>query len=155
VADRISTDRGGYRYEIQFSVSGLESRSVAFESSHAALTVSVRDVDHNSTLDIVVSEAVSRQVTNVLLNDGRGRFRPSAPPPAGNSAGARRVLDESDAVATGAIAVGDDFGKLAIGLDACGRVAQVPGERSLGLEPSSRSIAPSSSLASRAPPRNR
>ena len=79
VADRQSRVGRGYLYELRFSVSGLASRSVSFESAHPALTVSVRDVNHDNDLDVVVSEVVSRAVTNVWLNDGRGHFTEAAP----------------------------------------------------------------------------
>jgi hypothetical protein len=64
----------GYVYQLEFSVSGLAPRSVVFESPHPSLTVNVRDVDADNDLDVVVSETLSREVTNVWLNDGRGRF---------------------------------------------------------------------------------
>jgi hypothetical protein len=79
VADRVSRDGAGYLYELRFSVSGLSPRSVSFESAQSALTVSIRDVDHDNDLDVVVSEVVSRTVTNVWLNDGRGHFTEAAP----------------------------------------------------------------------------
>lgn len=80
VADRQSRIGSGYLYELRFSVSGLAPRSVSFESAQPALTVTVRDVDHDNDLDVVVSEVVSRVVTNVWLNDGRGHFTEAAPP---------------------------------------------------------------------------
>jgi len=66
-------------YEVRFSVSGLAPRSVSFESAQSALTVSIRDVDHDNDLDVVVSEVLSRVVTNVWLNDGHGHFTRAAP----------------------------------------------------------------------------
>lgn len=78
VADRLSRGGAGYFYELQFSVSGLAPRSVSFDSAEPALTVSIRDVDHDNDLDVVVSEALSRTVTNVWLNDGGGHFTEAA-----------------------------------------------------------------------------
>jgi hypothetical protein len=78
VADRLPYVSAGYAYQLRFSVSGLASRSVSFESAYSALTVSVRDVDHDNDLDVVVSEAVSKAVTNVWLNDGHGQFTEAA-----------------------------------------------------------------------------
>lgn len=79
VADRLSQGPAGYVYEVRFSVSGLPPRSVSFESAQSALTVSIRDVDHDNDLDVVVSEVLSRVVTNVWLNDGQGHFTRAAP----------------------------------------------------------------------------
>ena len=80
VADRLSRGGAGFFYELRFSVSGLAPRSVSFDSAEPALTVSIRDVDHDNDLDVVVSEALSRTVTDVWLNDGRGHFTEAAPP---------------------------------------------------------------------------
>ena len=84
VADRRSRVGAGYLYELRFSVSGLAARTVSFESAQPALTVSIRDVDHDNDLDVVVSEVVSRVVTNVWLNDGRGHFTEALPAQAPN-----------------------------------------------------------------------
>jgi hypothetical protein len=81
VADRLSRGGAGYFYELRFSVSGLAPRSVSFDSAEPALTVSIRDVDHDNDLDVVVTEALTRTVTNVWLNDGRGHFTEAAPAP--------------------------------------------------------------------------
>jgi hypothetical protein len=77
VADRLP-GVSGYVYQLEFSVSGLAPRSVMFESPHPSLTVNVRDVDADNDLDVVVSETLSRRVTNVWLNDGRGHFTEAA-----------------------------------------------------------------------------
>lgn len=74
VADRLPHVSDGYAYQLRFSVSGRAAQSVVFESAHPALTVSVRDVDHDNDLDVVVTEVVSKAVTNVWLNDGHGQF---------------------------------------------------------------------------------
>ena len=74
IADRISHSAGGYAYQIQFSVSGRASRTVAFESEHDALTVKVSDVDHDNDLDVVVSSSLSHEIVGIWLNDGRGGF---------------------------------------------------------------------------------
>jgi hypothetical protein len=84
VADRLSRGGAGYFYELRFSVSGLAPRSVSFDSPEPALTVSIRDVDHDNDLDVVVSEALTRTVTSVWLNDGRGHFTEAPPPPEPN-----------------------------------------------------------------------
>jgi hypothetical protein len=78
VADRLPRVSAGYVYQLEFSVSGLAPRSVVFESPHPSLTVNVRDVDADNDLDVVVSETLSRRVTNVWLNDGRGHFTEAA-----------------------------------------------------------------------------
>ena len=84
VADRRSRVGAGYLYELRFSVSGLAARTVSFDSAQPALTVSIRDVDHDNDLDVVVSEVVSRVVTSVWLNDGRGHFTEAPPAQAPN-----------------------------------------------------------------------
>jgi hypothetical protein len=75
VADRTSGRDDGYAYLLQFTVSGLEPRSVAFQSTYDAVTVRVADVDHDNDLDVVVSAVPSRNIVGIWLNDGRGRFR--------------------------------------------------------------------------------
>jgi hypothetical protein len=89
VADRLSHQGARYLYELRFSVSGLSPRSVSFESAQSALTVSIRDVDHDNDLDVVVSEVFSRAVTSVWLNDGRGHFTEA---PAGQEPGRLELL---------------------------------------------------------------
>jgi hypothetical protein len=78
-ADRLSRVSAGYVYELRFSVSGLPPRSVWFESADTAITVTIRDVNHDSDLDIVVSEVLTRVVAKVWLNDGRGHFTEASP----------------------------------------------------------------------------
>jgi hypothetical protein len=77
IADRVSHALGAASYTIEFAVSGLESKTVAFESNQDALTVRVSDVDHDNDLDLVVSAALSHEVVGIWLNDGNGDFEPS------------------------------------------------------------------------------
>jgi hypothetical protein len=77
IADHASARSGAYAYRIQFSVSGVGAHNFAFESSQAAVTVRVSDVDHDNDLDVVVHAAASREVVGVWLNDGHGRFQPT------------------------------------------------------------------------------
>jgi len=77
IADRTSRRAGGYTYQLEFDVSGLESREVSFDSRQDALTVGVSDVDHDNDLDIVVSVVLSREIVGIWLNDGAGRFKPT------------------------------------------------------------------------------
>ena len=75
VADRVGPPAdGGYRYRIEFAVTGIASRSIAFESPSPALIVAIEDVDQDQDLDIVVADAASSTVETVWLNDGHGRF---------------------------------------------------------------------------------
>jgi hypothetical protein len=83
VADRLGgTAGGGYSYRIVFSVAGRATQTVSFESPVAALTLAVQDIDHDNDLDVLVTEAPSRMVNAVWLNDGHGRFveSPIRPP---------------------------------------------------------------------------
>ena len=59
IADSVSDADSGASYRIEFSVSGREPATVAFESEQDALTVRVSDVDHDNDLDIVVSGALT------------------------------------------------------------------------------------------------
>jgi hypothetical protein len=75
IADRASQRANTYGYLIQFSVSGLGLRNVAFESAQPELTVGISDLDHDDDLDVVVRALFSREVVAVWLNDGRGHFQ--------------------------------------------------------------------------------
>ena len=74
VADRIGRGAAGFAYNVQLSIAGGESQSVDFDSDQDALTVALRDVDHDRDLDVVVSGAVSRSIVGIWLNDGTGKF---------------------------------------------------------------------------------
>jgi hypothetical protein len=78
VADRLGRGSAGFHYSVRFSVSGLPTQSVTFVSPDAALSISLRDVDHDQDLDIVVSTALSPTAVRVWLNDGRGVFSETA-----------------------------------------------------------------------------
>jgi hypothetical protein len=77
VADRVGRRASGAEYRVEFSISGVGSRSVRFDAPDEALAVSLRDVDHDHDLDLVVMGLVSRAVVGVWLNDGHGRFQPA------------------------------------------------------------------------------
>ena len=96
IADRVSHPIGAASYRIEFSVSGRESKTVAFESDQDALTVRVSDVDHDNDLDVVVSSALSREIVGVWLNDGSGGFKRSDARPFGAELAARHSLDTAD-----------------------------------------------------------
>jgi hypothetical protein len=74
IADHVSRWSGTYAYRIQFAVSGIGAHNFAFESSQAAVTVRVSDVDHDNDLDVIVHAAASREIVGIWLNDGHGRF---------------------------------------------------------------------------------
>ena len=74
VADRIGRGASGFKYNVQLSISGGESQSVDFNSDQDALSVVLRDVDHDRDLDVVVTGTVSRSIVAIWLNDGTGRF---------------------------------------------------------------------------------
>jgi hypothetical protein len=74
IADRIARGAAGFEYSVELSISGLASQSVTFDSRESALAVSLRDVDHDQDLDVVVSSELSTTIVRVWLNDGRGAF---------------------------------------------------------------------------------
>ena len=74
VADLIGRVGGGFEYSVQFAISGRESQFISFNSQDAALSIALRDVDHDQDLDVVVSTVLSPSVVRVWLNDGRGTF---------------------------------------------------------------------------------
>ena len=78
IADRIGRVSGGFKYAVQVAIGGLETQSVTFDSSEGALTIGLRDVDHDQDLDVVVSTLLSPTPVRVWLNDGRGTFAETA-----------------------------------------------------------------------------
>ena len=74
IADRLGRGASGFEYAVELSISGLASQSVTFDSRELALAVSLRDVDDDQDLDVVVSSELSPTVVRVWLNDGRGAF---------------------------------------------------------------------------------
>jgi hypothetical protein len=96
IADRVSYPIGAASYRIEFSISGREPKTVAFQSDQDALTIKVSDVDHDNDLDVVVSGALSREVVGVWLNDGNGHFKPSDARPFAGEVGLRHSLNTAD-----------------------------------------------------------
>src|SRR5262249_2437828 len=74
VADRVGRRASGAAFELELTLGGIESRSVWFEAPDEALAVTLRDVDHDHDLDVVVTALPSRAVVHIWLNDGHGRF---------------------------------------------------------------------------------
>jgi hypothetical protein len=74
VADRIGRDLAGFEYSVDLSISGIAAQHVSFSSPDAALSITLRDVDHDQDLDVVVSTVVSPSVVRIWLNDGSGAF---------------------------------------------------------------------------------
>jgi hypothetical protein len=74
VADQIGHDLAGFQYSVDLSITGAGSQHVTFSSPDAALSISLRDVDHDQDLDVVVSTVVSPGVVRIWLNDGSGTF---------------------------------------------------------------------------------
>jgi hypothetical protein len=79
VADRIGRDLTGFEYSVDLSISGIAARRVRFSSPDAALSISLRDVDDDADLDVVVSTVVSPSVVRIWLNDGFGAFAEASP----------------------------------------------------------------------------
>jgi hypothetical protein len=96
IADRVSRSMGGSSYRIEFSVSGLESKTVAFDSEQDALTVRVSDVDRDNDLDVVVSGALSHSIVGVWLNDGNGGFAETDARPFASEARLLQSIDTAD-----------------------------------------------------------
>jgi len=74
IADRVGRAGAGFAYAVELSIAGIGSRSVTFDAPDAALTVSLRDVDHDRDLDVVITTLFSRAIVGVWLNDGAGQF---------------------------------------------------------------------------------
>ena len=74
IADRLFPRESGFAYALEFVIAGVGSRSVTFDARSDALTVTLRDVDHDRDLDVVVTASASRAVVGVWLNDGAGGF---------------------------------------------------------------------------------
>jgi len=81
VADRVGRGAGGFAYNVQLSMAGGGSQLVDFDSDQDALSVALRDVDHDRDLDVVVIGAVSRSIVGIWLNDGTGKFERATPSP--------------------------------------------------------------------------
>lgn len=84
MADRIGRFAAGFQYSLELLVSGRPPQSISFDSPEAALAVSLRDVDHDHDLDLVVSTVLSPSVVRVWLNDSHGSFE-EAPARAGEA----------------------------------------------------------------------
>jgi len=101
IADRLFRRPSGFAYSLELVIAGVGSRSLVFDAPSDALTVSLRDVDHDRDLDIVVTTVVSRAIVGVWLNDGVGRFHRAAAqalPNASEAAAASTATDgRSDA----------------------------------------------------------
>jgi len=74
IADRLGRRGEGYEYTIELLISRARSQTVAFHNIHDALTVRLRDIDHDRDLDLVVTPALTQTVVGVWLNDGSGHF---------------------------------------------------------------------------------
>jgi len=103
VADRIGRGAVGFAYNVQLSISGGESQSVDFDSDQDALSVALRDVDHDRDLDVVVTGAVSRSIVGIWLNDGTGKFERAAPSPLESDWGASSTDLNSTSAADNAV----------------------------------------------------
>jgi len=79
IADRVGRGIDGFEYAIELSIAGGRSESVEFDSDLDALNITLRDVDRDRDLDVVVTGAVSRSIVAVWLNDGAGQFHRVAP----------------------------------------------------------------------------
>jgi hypothetical protein len=105
VADRLVHPVAGASYLLEFSVSGHETKTIAFDTAQNALTVHVSDVDHDHDLDIVVSAPLSREVVGVWLNDGQGGFSASDARPFAYAIANTQSADATGAAGSGSIAV--------------------------------------------------
>jgi hypothetical protein len=154
IADRVPHATGTSSFTIEFAVSGLESRTVAFESNQDALTVRVSDVDHDDDLDVVVSAALSREVVGVWLNDGSGGFEPAAAITFASEIESRHALDGRSP--SSAASVAETAPRSAPGMPSLVRwTAAIPRRSSVSVRPAGLQPALlSSAVSSRAPPRS-
>ena len=101
IADRLFRRPSGFAYSLELVIAGVSSRPLVFDAPSDALTVSLRDVDHDRDLDIVVTTVVSRAIVGVWLNDGLGRFHRAAaqalPDASAPAAGSTAIDRRSDA----------------------------------------------------------
>jgi hypothetical protein len=74
VADHVARRTSNYAYRIEFSLSGQAPRDVTFESSRAAITIAVVDIDRDNDLDLIVGTPLSGETVGIWLNDGQGHF---------------------------------------------------------------------------------
>ena len=74
IADRLVRPAQLSQYRIQFRFSGARPQTIAFQSPHTALTIEVRDVDHDDDLDLIALPVMTRDVVRVWLNNGAGHF---------------------------------------------------------------------------------
>jgi hypothetical protein len=153
IADRVSHALGAASFTIEFAVSGLESKTVAFESDQDALTVRVSDVDHDNDLDLIVSGALSHEVVGVWLNDGSGDFEPATAAPFAAEIEPRHAVDAPDASC--AVSSNGLAPRSAAGMPCAVRwTAAVQRRSNISVQPNRLQPALlSSALASRAPPR--
>lgn len=116
VADRIGHSAAGFAYSVRFAVSGLAARSVTFDSPESALSISLRDVDHDQDLDVVVSTLISPTVVRVWLNDGRGVFAETSRRDLVPEWRAGPAVDEGAGVSVAALGVPPRRGSDALGV---------------------------------------
>jgi hypothetical protein len=153
VADRVVRPVRGGSYRLEFSVSGLGSHTVAFDSDETPLIVRASDVDHDNDLDVVITAALTHRVIAVWLNDGRGVFHASDARTFASEIAATHSLsaaDPSGGASSIAVSGGGDAGipRTIDWAPAAPRPSPVT-VRSVGF----RSALLHSSAASRAPPR--
>jgi hypothetical protein len=67
------------RYWIGFQLSGGSRQSVGITAPAGGLQLTSRDINGDSSLDVVVTTAWTNRPVAVLLNDGRGNFTPFDP----------------------------------------------------------------------------
>jgi hypothetical protein len=72
------TSRRNHRATLTIRLSATaRAQTLSFDNRHGARRVTLRDVDGNGTLDVVLTTGLSTRVA-VFLNDGAGDFRPDA-----------------------------------------------------------------------------
>jgi hypothetical protein len=156
VADRVGRRASGAQYYVELSISGIGSRSVSFDAPDEALSVSLRDVDHDHDLDLVVTALVSRAVVGVWLNDGHGRFQPA--PAAAQFTEQPAGPSRADAGATGSLDAAADTTPRrfddGLGAEPAAGVAFAQIDRPTGCALVAIRLRRSAHLRSRAPPSN-
>jgi hypothetical protein len=66
---------GEQAFRVELHVTAGQNQELTFASSETALSLSVLDVNHDGTPDIVVEQAFTHKRVEIWLNDGHGVFR--------------------------------------------------------------------------------
>jgi len=63
---------GNFQIELHFT--GHNNAAIAFQSTESALTITIRDIDHDGDVDLVLEKSFTHQPLRVWINNGHGDF---------------------------------------------------------------------------------